>query len=305
MKKLSVLLLVLMLVLALTACGCEHEFAAATCTEPSTCTLCGETEGEALGHVWMAATCDTPKTCETCGTTDGEPKGHAMVEATCEEAKHCENCNLTEGEALGHTWQDATTDTPKTCEVCAVTEGERIITDPRFTTEATKELQGRWALELPLTEEQVGIPGFSGDDCAYLVADFGNDGTLAFTVQVTDTLTEALKQATVEAVYEEFEAEGMDKETADEAFELTYGMTIQEYVDQEFGAIDMGELFSSIFGALNLSGVYYVEDGLVYTGDNWNAEMFGESYTISGDVLTIEGMADELGADAGFVRMEE
>jgi len=305
MKKFSVLLLALVLVLALTACGCEHEFAAATCTEPSTCTLCGETEGTPLGHVWMAATCDAPKTCETCGTTDGEPKGHTMVEATCEEAKHCENCNLTEGEALGHSWLEATTDAPQTCEVCGLTEGDPITTDPRFTTAATKELHGKWALELPLTEEQMGIPGFQGDDCAYLVADFGNDGTLAFTVQVTERFTEVLKQATVDALYAEFELEGMDKETADAAFADATGMTIQEYVDQEYGAVDFSELFSSVFGALNLSGVYYVEDGLIYSGDNWDAEMVGESYTISGDVLTIEGMADELGADSGFVRMEE
>ena len=305
MKKLSALLLALVLVLALTACGCEHEFAAATCTAPATCTLCGETEGETLGHVWMAATCDTPKTCETCAATDGEPKGHSMIDATCEEAKHCENCNLVEGEPLGHTWLEATTETPQTCEVCSLTEGERIITDSRFTTAATKELQGKWALELPLTEEQVGIPGFNGDNCAYLVADFGNDGSLSFTVEITDTFTEVLKQATVDAVYEEFELQGMDKETTDAAFQETYGMSIEEYVEQEFSAIDMGELFGSIFGALNLNGVYYVQDGLIYTGDNWESEMFGEGYTISGDMLIIDEMNEDLGENAGFIRVKE
>ena len=72
-----------------------------------------------------------------------------MVEATCEGAKHCENCNLVEGEPLGHTWLEATTEAPKTCETCGATEGERIITDERFTTAATKELQGSGLWKYP------------------------------------------------------------------------------------------------------------------------------------------------------------
>lgn len=32
-----------------------------------TCFVCGETEGEALGHSWQKATCQTPKTCSVCG----------------------------------------------------------------------------------------------------------------------------------------------------------------------------------------------------------------------------------------------
>ena len=31
--------------------SCEHEWEDATCTQAKTCTLCGETEGEPLGHI--------------------------------------------------------------------------------------------------------------------------------------------------------------------------------------------------------------------------------------------------------------
>ena len=31
---------------------CEHDWADATCTAPKTCNLCGETEGDALTHIW-------------------------------------------------------------------------------------------------------------------------------------------------------------------------------------------------------------------------------------------------------------
>ena len=56
---------------------CEHDWIAATCTAPKTCSKCGETEGAALGHTEVAvegkaATCvetglTEGKKCSTCG----------------------------------------------------------------------------------------------------------------------------------------------------------------------------------------------------------------------------------------------
>ena len=102
MKKLICLALSAVMLLLATACGHEHTFADATCTEPKTCTECGETEGEANGHSFAEATCEKPKTCEVCGATEGEANGHSFAEATCEKPKTCEVCGATEGEALGH-----------------------------------------------------------------------------------------------------------------------------------------------------------------------------------------------------------
>ncbi len=50
----------------------EHTWAEATCTQPRTCTECGETEGEPLEHEWTPATLEAPKTCVNCGATEGE-----------------------------------------------------------------------------------------------------------------------------------------------------------------------------------------------------------------------------------------
>ena len=98
--------------------------------DPSTCT-----------HSWVAADCETPKTCSICGTTDGEALGHteeidAAVAPTCTatgltEGKHCSVCNKvlvaqTEVAASGHTWADADCETPKTCSVCGATDGEAL-----------------------------------------------------------------------------------------------------------------------------------------------------------------------------------
>ena len=68
-----------------------------------TCSKCGETAGDALGHSWQNATCTTPKTCLVCGEVEGEALGHSWQDATCTAPKTCSACNATEGEALGHT----------------------------------------------------------------------------------------------------------------------------------------------------------------------------------------------------------
>lgn len=102
MKKLICLLLTTAMVVIATACAHEHEYAEATCDKPKTCTICGATEGKALGHKFEDATCDKPKTCTVCGATEGEALGHQFEEATCDKPKTCKLCGLTEGEALGH-----------------------------------------------------------------------------------------------------------------------------------------------------------------------------------------------------------
>lgn len=61
MKKLISVFLAVTIIIASTACTHEHEYADATCTEPKTCTICGETDGEALGHtveIGICSRCD-------------------------------------------------------------------------------------------------------------------------------------------------------------------------------------------------------------------------------------------------------
>ena len=45
----------------------------ANCVRPAVCTLCGETQGVALGHTWVAATYEQPRHCSVCGEIEGEP----------------------------------------------------------------------------------------------------------------------------------------------------------------------------------------------------------------------------------------
>lgn len=91
----------------LAGCHMKHEWVEATCTEPRTCSVGGETEGEALGHTWVDATCTEPKICSVCGETEGEALGHTWAEATYETPKTCSVCSLTEGEPLPQPYADA------------------------------------------------------------------------------------------------------------------------------------------------------------------------------------------------------
>lgn len=124
-------LLVLLLCATLLCVGAEtpacetHDFAAATCTAPKTCTVCGATEGEALGHDFAPATCVSPKTCrvKSCNATEGEPNGHNYEAATCVSPKTCSVCTATTGKALGHTWEAATCTEPAFCKVCKAKTG--------------------------------------------------------------------------------------------------------------------------------------------------------------------------------------
>ncbi len=287
-KQFIIIVLALILAMVLSACGCAHEtWNEATCNLPKTCVNCGKTEGEALGHEWAEATCDAPKTCGTCKATEGDALGHNWSEATCETPKTCSVCNNAEGEALGHAWEEATTETPKTCATCAVTEGERVITDERFTTATTKEIQGKWAYELPVTGEEMGLEGFEKVLVTRLIMDFKFDGTMEMYMDISneDEFRTALIEYMTEATYLEFEAEGVSREDADAAVKSSYGMTLEEYAKLTVDMID----FNSLLGAINFDGVYYVNNGSIYLGITWMDNMDPSKYTIEGDSLILEG----------------
>jgi len=123
-KNFLVFLLVLIFSVAiLTACGCEHQWAAADCQKPQTCSLCNKTMGEIGDHAWVEADCVNPKTCSVCGVTEGDALGHDYSEATCTEAEICKTCGDIKGEPLGHDWTPVSFEAPKTCKICGETEG--------------------------------------------------------------------------------------------------------------------------------------------------------------------------------------
>ena len=125
MKKFTVLLCTITFIL-LAGCGHEHTWNEAKCEVPKTCSECGKSEGEVLGHKYEEATCRRPKTCSVCGKTEGEALGHDYADVQCEELAKCTRCGEKNEDIEGHSWISATLDEAATCEYCGATEGEKV-----------------------------------------------------------------------------------------------------------------------------------------------------------------------------------
>ena len=106
----------------------EHDWTAANCTTAKTCSICGKTEGSALGHDWADATCTAPKTCKRtgCTATDGSPLGHDWDTTVwmIGDDQHWHKCNRTGctviNDAANHIpdRNAATEDDPVKCTEC-------------------------------------------------------------------------------------------------------------------------------------------------------------------------------------------
>ena len=257
MKKLLTVLLAISVLLVLAGC-CSHEWYAASCEAPKTCAKCGETEGEALGHSWADATCTAPKTCSVC---------HAQ-----------------EGSALGHNWIDATTEAPKTCIACNLTEGERIITDPRFTTAATKDLHGKWVLNHAIPLENIGFTGLDLLLELQVTLVLDNEGTLNvnFTALNGDAINAAMCEILENSLYEEYAAQGLTKEVFEALVVDQYGMTLSEFVADYVNENGVPAALSN----MAVYGVYYVEGNQIFTGGDWDTELVKSEFTLEGDTLS-------------------
>ncbi len=303
-KYLLSVVLILTVVLMLAGCGCEHEWAAANCVNPKTCSLCQETEGAPLGHTWAAATCTAPKTCDVCKATEGEAKGHTWEAATCILPKKCSVCHETEGTALGHTWEEATTEAPKTCSACQLTEGDKIHTDSRFTTAATKHLHGKWYADVKLPGSMMGTEGYIDELPMTLYYEFGKAGELKLSFELADELAfkDGLKAVYEDQLYYELGMMGLTRSQADEAMVETYGMTVEEYAETTAEAVNLNEFF----GAFNVTQVYYVEDGKIYSALSWTGDMEASTYTLENGVLIIDEVTlEEDGESLQWKRVEE
>lgn len=150
MKKLTLILLSVLMIVTLAACGskkCEqhvyddcadtecnvcgetrdsmHSWKDADCLNPKTCTVCGKTEGSALGHEWTTPDvdlCEVQSTCSRCGATDGENKEHTPEndDYDCSTALNCGVCGKEILAAGEHSPEkdDGNCTTEQKCTVC-------------------------------------------------------------------------------------------------------------------------------------------------------------------------------------------
>ena len=295
MKKISVIFAVLLCLMVLSGCSCKHEWQDATCTTPKLCKLCGEGEGETLGHDWQDATCTTVKTCARCGRTEGDPLGHNWQDATCTEPKTCSICRTKLGVALGHDWQEATTDAPKTCSVCQETEGDPIETDPRFSSEATNMLWGRWEAPLNLSEDDLDVPHYNGSLEGTYWIEFTNTGAASagFVLKDEKAFREAYAEYCADLVYDEAALSRADQEEADATAKALLGMTVEEYVLESQKETPVDELVEQLLDNSDYAGnwagslCYYIQDGKLHIDRTWDEEMAEVNYEFIGTTLML------------------
>ena len=103
-----VLAMLMVCTVVLSGCGCKHVWAEATCEVPKTCIECGETEGEALGHV--------------SGETQTVTDGYALKVYTNIICNRCDAVISTEESALSALKGE-------TCMVCSTAEYTRRVQD--------------------------------------------------------------------------------------------------------------------------------------------------------------------------------
>ena len=120
MKKLTLILLSIVMIVALAACGdkkCDHAYDNAC---DVTCNECGEER--TITHDWNDATCLTPKTCSICGATEGDSLGHTAEadDGNCTTEVKCTVCGDVTTPAGQHTpnADDGDCTTPIVCSVC-------------------------------------------------------------------------------------------------------------------------------------------------------------------------------------------
>lgn len=159
MKKKLTLALTIAIGLALTACGHEHSWTEATCTEPKTCSECGATEGEPLGHKWSDPDCTNDQRCSVCGEVGEKALGHTWVDATCNDPKHCSVCGQVNGDSLGHKVEEWEIIEESTCSKSGLRKGICTRCGEEVTQDVHKaeHTPGEWTVTKEATESEKGV----------------------------------------------------------------------------------------------------------------------------------------------------
>ncbi len=96
MKKRVILGVAVLSICGLLGCGHDHIWVGGDCVTAKNCSICGELEGEPLGHEFMEADCTRGEMCKACGTVQGEPTAHSCDLGVCTMCGETVNKELAE-----------------------------------------------------------------------------------------------------------------------------------------------------------------------------------------------------------------
>ena len=177
---------------------------------------------------------------------------------------------------------------------------------------------GTWKWTCDITEEfQKGVNEGAGMDVPVeakvemtFVLVFNEDGTFTLSVD-KDALSasvqgyiDAMVPVTVDLVYQQLEDQGMSRADIDEAMKAQ-GITVEEYVKQMFGALDVDQLTDGL-DQENLTGYFRAAKGKLYTSEKENSfsqDDYAE-YTLENGVMKWTGGSSALISDFGDIGVE-
>lgn len=96
----------------------SHSLIAADCVNPPTCSICGATEGEPLGHKVTEYSCDKDTICSRCNQVAAKALGHEYSPLTCVDDSTCIRCGKIKARATGHSFEGGNCQTVATCAIC-------------------------------------------------------------------------------------------------------------------------------------------------------------------------------------------
>lgn len=181
-------------------------------------------------------------------------------------------------------------------------DGNLIDRSEKFNADAAAPLIGTWSSEMDIADF-MGTEELEFDySCmATITMTFTSTGDVFYKISVdTDEYKNLVANIAEESLYAMYMEDGMSRDEADAAFYQETGMTIPEYVQS---AMEEDEsYFEEMLAEMNQeeTGVYYVDDGILYIGDNWNSPLDGGEYTIDNDTFKL--MDEDLGEFLQFTK---
>ena len=163
---------------------CFHNWQEATCTRPETCSICGKTQGEALGHTYSEATCEKAKTCTRCGSKSGKALGHTVAEWSVTKEASCTEKGTESG----------------ICSTC----GKEVIQD----IDKVDHIEGDWEITSDITVSSSGkvTPGTKVKKCTVCGTELDKD---TFTITLTTAQKNAMASAASYLKYMSFSYSGL------------------------------------------------------------------------------------------------
>lgn len=160
--------------------------------------------------------------------------------------------------------------------------------------DTSDQLIGTWELTFDYSaviesELPSDYDGFHEDFDLTVRLTFNDDGTFemyadedALASELQNYL-EGLAQFATEVTYEEFDAQGISKAEADEMVQEQYGMSIYEYMLDQFSSITVEDIASEIY----TGGVYEARGDEVHMDEYKVQDNVFDVFTVEGNTLTL------------------